>query len=67
MQKLPKWQSGLVRLLAPRVRVLVDPTQAIFRGVGVDLGRGQRHMAEQLLDREQIGSRFQQMRREGVA
>ena len=60
---LPKWQS----LLASRVRVLVDPKQAVFRGVGIDLGRGERNVPEQLFYREQIGSCFQQMRREGVS
>ena len=59
--------EGRPTLLAPRVRVPVDPKQAVFRRVRVDLGRGQRNVAEQFLDLEQIGSRVQQMGRERVS
>jgi hypothetical protein len=41
--------------------------QPFIEDMGVDLGRGDIGMAQQRLDRAQIGAVLQQMRREGVA
>ena len=53
--------------LRPRVRVVVDPAQAAGVDVAVDLGRRERGVAEELLDRPQVGATLEQVRRVGVA
>lgn len=49
------------------MRLFHDCTQAFDRHMGVDLGRTQRCMSEQLLHRTQIGSSFENMGRRRVA
>ena len=49
------------------MRAVVDPAQALAVHVAVDLRRRERGMAEQLLDRAQVGSALEQVRCEGVA
>ncbi len=46
---------------------VVDPAQASAVHVGVHLRRRERGVAEQLLDRPQVGAALEQMRREGVS
>ena len=50
-----------------RVGTVVDLSQPPRVDVAVDLGRGERRVAEQLLDRPQVGASLQQVRGEGVA
>ena len=51
----------------PRVRAVVDAAQALAVDVAVDLRRRERGVAEQLLDRPQVGAALEQVRRECVA
>ena len=46
---------------------VVDAAQALAVDVAVDLRRRERRVAEQLLDRAQVGAALEQVRREGVA
>src|SRR6185503_15207754 len=50
-----------------RVRAVVDAAQAAGVDVAVDLGRRQRRVAEQLLDRAQVGAALEEVRRVRVA
>src|SRR6476469_9524383 len=45
---------------------VVDPAQALAVDVGVDLGRRQRAVTEQLLDRAEVGAALEQVRGERV-
>ena len=49
------------------MRAVVDLAQALAVDVAVDLRRRERRVAEQLLDRPQVGAAFEQVRRERVA
>jgi len=53
-------------MLRARVRTVVDATQAPSVHMRIDLRRRERAVAEQLLDRPQVGAALQQVRREGV-
>ena len=57
----------LKRSSCPRVRLLVNLLQPLDGGVGVDLGRRDRRVAEQLLDGAEIGAAIEEVRREAVA
>src|SRR3989449_6043713 len=54
-------------VMRPRVRLVVGLHQPVERDVGVALGRGQRGVAEQLLDRAQVRAAVQEVGREGMA
>ena len=43
------------------MRVLVGPPEPALRHVGVDLGAGERAVAEHLLDRPEIGAAVEQV------
>src|SRR5439155_10417662 len=49
-----------------RMRAVVDTAQPLAVDVAVHLGRRQRRMTEQLLDRAQVGAALEQVRRERV-
>src|SRR5690349_20772338 len=49
------------------MRAVVDLAQPAGVDVAVYLGRRERAVAEQLLDRAQVGAALEQVRREGVA
>ena len=55
------------RRLRARVRAVVDPAQAARVDVAVDLRRRERRVAEQLLDRAQVGAALEEVRRVRVA
>ena len=56
-----------VATLGARVGAVVDLAQAPGVDVAVDLGRRQRAVAEQLLDRAEVGAALEQVRGEGVS
>src|SRR6266705_516867 len=58
---------GSLLVMRPRVRLVVGLHQTVERHVRVALGRGQRGMAEQLLDRAQVRAAVQEVGREGMA
>src|SRR5436190_943556 len=60
-------RSRLKRSSCPRVRLLIHLLEPLDARVGVDLGRGDRRVAEQVLHGAEIGARIEQMRSEGVA
>src|SRR5688500_17448856 len=55
------------RRVGKRVMVVDEPYQPFLKHVGVDLGRRYVGMAEQLLDRSEIGAVLQQMAGKGMA
>lgn len=55
------------RSLTSRVILLVDLFQSLSGHVGIDLSRGDIHVAEHHLDRTKISPPFQEMAGEGVA
>src|SRR5437762_7335174 len=63
-------KAGLTRRVrpasAPRMRSVVDTAQPPSVDVAVQLRRRERAVAEQLLDRAQVGPAFEQVRRESV-
>src|SRR5665213_91801 len=65
--RLCTWRSSLVRGLRARMRAVVDLAQAACVDVAVDLRRRERAVAEQLLDRAEIGAALEQVGGEGVA
>src|SRR5439155_2928574 len=58
---------ALLLVMRSRVRLVVSLHQPVERHVRVALGRGQRRVAEQLLDRAQVRAAVQEMGREGMA
>src|SRR5439155_9588735 len=58
---------ALLLVMRSRVRLVVGLHQPVERHVRVALGRGQRRVAEQLLDRAQVRAAIQEMGREGMA
>src|SRR5271170_3945844 len=60
-------QSYTVGELAPRVGVVVHLLQSRLRDVGVDLGRRQALVTEQLLDDTKVGATLEEMRGVRVA
>src|SRR5437867_13350446 len=59
--------SGSSLLLRPRMRGVVSPDELLGRDVRVLLGGREALVAEQLLDRAQVGARVQHVGGEGVA
>lgn len=53
--------------LGPRMRLLIGPAQPIGRHMGIELSRRQRSVAQDFLDRAQIRSAFEQVRRRRMA
>src|SRR5262245_55968996 len=69
-RRLPQGGAARARVTpwsCPWMGAAVDFQQAFGIDGGVDLGRRQRSMAEQFLDRAQIAAARQQMRRKGMA
>ena len=60
-------RPALPLTMGQRVVVEHQPFQPIIEDVGVDLGRGDVGMAQQHLDRAQVGAIVQQMRGKGMA
>src|SRR5207245_9654508 len=58
---------GSLLVMRPWVRLVVGLHQPVERDVGVALGRGQRGVAEQLLDRAQVRAAVQEVGRTGMA
>src|SRR5438445_3618632 len=54
-------------IMRPRMRLVVGLHQPVERDVGVALGRGQRGVAEQFLDRAQVRAAVQEVGRKGMA
>ena len=65
--RAPAERSSLVRRSGARVRLPVGLPQPVGGDVGVELGRRQRGVAEQLLDRPQVGPALEQVGGGGVA
>src|SRR5919198_2263919 len=53
--------------LRPWVRAVIDPAQPLAVDVGVDLGRRERAVAEELLDGAEVGAALDEVCGEGVA
>lgn len=53
--------------LGPRMGLLISPAQPISGHVGIELGRRQGGVAQDLLNRPQVRSPLEQVRRRGVA
>src|SRR4051794_593869 len=59
--------EGLTSVSGPRVGLLERRAQALRRDVGVALGRGERRVPQDLLDRAQVGPALDEVRGGAVA
>ena len=65
--KPKRCRPALPLTMGQRVVVQHQPFQPIIEDMGVDLGRGDVGMAQQHLDRAQVGAIVKQMRGKGMA
>src|SRR5262245_9242316 len=63
---MARFRAILATTLRPGRRSIVDAPQSPAVDMAVDLCRAQRAVAQQLLDDAEVGSAFQEMRRERV-
>ena len=53
-------------LFRPRVGIPVHPQQPLLRGMGIDLGGGEAHVAQEFLHGHQVCPLLKKVRREGM-